>query len=136
MNEDDVALSIAKQFFAYGLRNALSFPFAAGATAVLFGGRAMPEAISGLVTKHKVTLLGAVPTFLASWLRLPCLRERRASCHAFQTKSYTIEGDVSGVRLAGGEALPADLVIVGIGNFSMRGAASPPAPKASATACS
>lgn len=68
IREDDVVLSVAKQFFAYGLGNALSFPFAVGATAVLFNGRATPDAISALVRQHDVSVLGAVPTFLAGWL--------------------------------------------------------------------
>lgn len=69
--EDDVILSIAKQFFAYGLGNGLIFPYAVGATVVLFNGRATPEAISALVVKHQVSILGAVPTFLAGWLSHP-----------------------------------------------------------------
>lgn len=66
--ESDIVLSIAKQFFAYGLGNGLTFPYAAGATAVLFSGRATPGAISDLVRKHKVSVIGGVPTFLAGWL--------------------------------------------------------------------
>ena len=66
--ENDVVLSIAKLFFAYGLGNGLTFPFAAGATVVLFSGRAVPEAISNLLVKHKVSVLCGVPTFFAGWL--------------------------------------------------------------------
>lgn len=66
--ESDIVLSIAKLFFAYGLGNGLTFPFAAGATAVLFNGRATPGAISDLVRGHRVSVIGGVPTFLASWL--------------------------------------------------------------------
>jgi benzoate-CoA ligase len=65
---EDVVLSVAKQFFAYGLGNALSFPFAAGATAVLHDGRATPAAIGGLIRRHRVTVLNGVPTFFAGWL--------------------------------------------------------------------
>jgi benzoate-CoA ligase len=68
IGSDDVVFSVAKQFFAYGLGNALSFPYAAGATAVLFNGRATPDAISALVVEHRVSVLGAVPTFFAGWL--------------------------------------------------------------------
>lgn len=68
VREDDVVLSVAKQFFAYGLGNALTFPYAAGATVVLFNGRATPEPISELIVRHRVSVLGAVPTFLAGWL--------------------------------------------------------------------
>lgn len=90
---DDVVLSIAKQFFAYGLGNGLTFPFAAGATVVLFNGRATPEAISGLARQHGVSVLGAVPTFLAGWLAHP---------------TCPIKAEVPKLRLAtsAGEALP------------------------------
>lgn len=94
--EDDVVLSIAKQFFAYGLGNALTFPYAAGATVVLYNGRATPEPISQLIREHKVTVLGGVPTFLAGWLAHP-------SCPSHD--------DAPGLRMAtsAGEALPAHI---------------------------
>ena len=94
--EDDVVLSIAKQFFAYGLGNALTFPYAAGATVVLYNGRATPEPISQLVRDHKVTVLGGVPTFLAGWLAHP-------SCPTHE--------DAPALRMAtsAGEALPAHI---------------------------
>jgi benzoate-CoA ligase len=65
--ETDIVLSVAKLFFAYGLGNALTFPFAAGATAVLHKDRATPQAISELVIGHQVTVLNGVPTFFAGW---------------------------------------------------------------------
>lgn len=68
---DDIVLSIAKQFFAYGLGNSVTFPYAAGATVVLFNGRATPEAISDQIRQHKVSILAGVPTFLAGWLAHP-----------------------------------------------------------------
>jgi benzoate-CoA ligase len=64
---DDTVLSVAKQFFAYGLGNALSFPLAAGATVVLHHDRATPQAISELILRHRVTVLNGVPTFFAGW---------------------------------------------------------------------
>lgn len=96
LREDDVVLSIAKQFFAYGLGNALTFPFAAGATAVLFRGRATPAALSAELVRHKVSVLCGVPTFFAGWLAHP-------SCPARET--------LPSLRLAtsAGEALPAHL---------------------------
>ncbi|MEY2927415.1 MAG: hypothetical protein RL367_1892 [Pseudomonadota bacterium] len=93
---DDVILSVAKQFFAYGLGNALSFPFAVGASVVLHKDRPTPESISALLVEHKVTILGGVPTFFAGWLA-------DAACPA--------QDQVPGLRLAlsAGEALPAHL---------------------------
>jgi benzoate-CoA ligase len=67
VSQEDVVLSVAKQFFAYGLGNSLSFPYAAGATVVLHDGRATPEAISTLIKKHNVSILCGVPTFFAGW---------------------------------------------------------------------
>ncbi|HWU25560.1 MAG TPA: benzoate-CoA ligase family protein [Rhizomicrobium sp.] len=94
--EDDVVLSVAKQFFAYGLGNALTFPYAAGATAVLNKERATPEIITGLIRAHKVSVLGGVPTFFAGWY---------ASGHA------PTRADVPHLRIAtsAGEPLPAHL---------------------------
>jgi benzoate-CoA ligase len=93
---DDVVLSIAKQFFAYGLGNALTFPYAAGATVVLYNGRATPEPISQLVREHQVSVLGAVPTFLAGWLAHP-------SCPSHE------EAPALRMATSAGEALPAHI---------------------------
>jgi benzoate-CoA ligase len=90
--EDDVILSVAKQFFAYGLGNALTFPYAAGATVILHRDRATPDAISKLIAKHQVSILGGVPTFYAGWLvsQMPPITSLR-------------------LGLSAGEALPAHL---------------------------
>jgi benzoate-CoA ligase len=64
----DVVLSVAKQFFAYGLGNSISFPFAAGATTVLLKARPTPAEVGELVRRHRVTILCGVPTFFAGWL--------------------------------------------------------------------
>ena len=45
IREDDVVFSAAKLFFAYGLGNALTFPLAVGATAVLMAERPTPAAV-------------------------------------------------------------------------------------------
>jgi benzoate-CoA ligase len=94
--EDDVVLSVAKQFFAYGLGNALAFPYAAGATVVLHDERATAEAVTDLVRRHDVTILNGVPTFFASWLTGSVAPTR---------------GEAPGLRIAtsAGECLPAHL---------------------------
>ncbi len=63
----DVVLSVAKLFFAYGMGNALTFPYAVGATTVLLKDRPTPQAITSLVRTHGVTILNGVPTFFAGW---------------------------------------------------------------------
>ena len=46
IREDDVGLSAAKLFFAYGLGNALTFPMSVGATTVLNAERPTPARCS------------------------------------------------------------------------------------------
>ncbi len=65
---DDVIFSAAKLFFAYGLGNGMTFPFAVGATAVYLAGRPTPEAVMGVMREHQPTLYGGVPTLYAAIL--------------------------------------------------------------------
>jgi benzoate-CoA ligase len=65
---NDVIFSAAKLFFAYGLGNALTFPLAVGATAVLMAGRPTPDAVLARLRKHQPTIFGGVPTLYASML--------------------------------------------------------------------
>lgn len=65
---DDVIFSAPKLFFAYGLGNALTFPLAVGATAVLMAQRPTPESVFARLREQRVTLFGGVPTLYASML--------------------------------------------------------------------
>lgn len=65
---DDVVYSAAKLFFAYGLGNAMSFPMAVGATAVLLPDRPTPEAVFAVMRKHRPTIFYGVPTLYAAML--------------------------------------------------------------------
>ncbi|MEO8548409.1 MAG: benzoate-CoA ligase family protein, partial [Kofleriaceae bacterium] len=65
---DDVVYSAAKLFFAYGLGNALTFPFAAGATAVLCAERPSPATVFRVMKEHRPTIFGGVPTLYATLL--------------------------------------------------------------------
>jgi benzoate-CoA ligase family protein len=62
---DDVILSVSKIYFAYGFGNALVFPLACGASAVLFAARPSPGEVGAAVRDHGVTLLFGVPSFYA-----------------------------------------------------------------------
>jgi len=70
---DDLVYSAAKLFFAYGLGNALTFPMAVGATAVLLPDRPTPDAVLGVMRAHQPTLFGGVPTLYAALLANPAL---------------------------------------------------------------
>ena len=68
IREDDVCLSAAKLFFAYGLGNALTFPMSVGATAVLNPERPTPALMYEFLKKHQPTLFFGVPTLYAAML--------------------------------------------------------------------
>ena len=53
IREDDVGLSAAKLFFAYGLGNALTFPMSVGATTVLNPERPTPAMMFELMNKYQ-----------------------------------------------------------------------------------
>jgi benzoate-CoA ligase len=88
----DRCFSVAKLFFAYGLGNALYFPFSVGATTILWPGPPDAARVFNTIERHRPTLFFAVPTgygMLLANLRDP-------------------EFDLSSIRLAisAGEALP------------------------------
>jgi benzoate-CoA ligase len=72
LRESDVCFSAAKLFFAYGLGNALTFPLAVGATALLMAERPTPEAVfkrwRGGVAGTKPTVFFGAPTGFAGIL--------------------------------------------------------------------
>ena len=76
--ESDVVFSAAKLFFAYGLGNALTFPLAVGATAVLMAERPTPASVARILEQHRPTIFYGVPTLYAAMLVSPELPERGA----------------------------------------------------------
>jgi benzoate-CoA ligase len=89
----DRCFSVAKLFFAYGLGNAMYFPLAVGATAILWPGSVTPANVYELIERHRPTLFFSVPTHYA--MMLAHKRDGR-------------EFDLSSVRSAvsAGESLP------------------------------
>lgn len=96
LREDDITFSVSKLFFAYGLGNAMYFPFSVGAKTVLNPGRAKVTDVAELLARHRPTTFFAVPTFYANVL---AEAERGTAT------------DFSSVRLAvsAGETLPAEI---------------------------
>jgi benzoate-CoA ligase family protein len=62
MTEGDRTFSVAKLFFAYGLGNALTFPFAVGASTVLWPGRPTAPNVYAQIERYRPTLFFSVPT--------------------------------------------------------------------------
>jgi 4-hydroxybenzoate-CoA ligase len=68
IREDDVCLSAAKLFFAYGLGNSLTFPLSVGASTILYSARPTPPDVFRLMAEHQPTLFFGVPTLYAAML--------------------------------------------------------------------
>ena len=76
LRERDVVFSAAKLFFAYGLGNALSFPFSVGATVVLMAERPTPQACFKRMIEQKATVFYGAPTGYGGMLASPDLPEK------------------------------------------------------------
>jgi benzoate-CoA ligase family protein len=99
IRETDRSFSVAKLFFAYGLGNALYFPFSVGATTILWPGPPAAQNVYAVIEKRKPTLFFSVPTGYAMLL-----------AHA-KPESLVRDDqdfDLSSIRIAvsAGEALP------------------------------
>lgn len=66
---DDTTFSSSKLFHAYGLGNGLMFPFYAGASTVLFSGKAQAKAVLEIAQRARPTLFFSVPTLYAQMLQ-------------------------------------------------------------------
>ena len=75
----DIIFSAAKLFFAYGLGNALTFPFSVGATTVLLAGRPTPEAVIAILRNYRPTVFFGVPTLYAIMLNEDLVPEPEGS---------------------------------------------------------
>jgi benzoate-CoA ligase family protein len=106
----DRTYSVAKLFFAYGLGNALYFPFAVGATTILSPAAPTPQNVYDTVERHKPTLLFSVPTSYGMLLAHRRSDQPPPAGHSGADLQIR-EFDLSSVRLAvsAGEALPPSL---------------------------
>ncbi len=62
LTENDICFSVPKIFFAYGLGNSITFPFAAGASSVLLPGQPKPAAIFDCIARYRPTVFFGLPT--------------------------------------------------------------------------
>ncbi len=95
MKQDDITISGPRLFFGYATGTNLMFPFAVGATSVLFKQNPTPELLASLIEKHKCTVFTSVPTLINKFLQSPAIRRNALSTVRFMWSA--------------GEALPADL---------------------------
>lgn len=62
LREEDICFSVPKIFFAYGFGNSITFPFAAGAGAVLYSGKPGAGAVFECVKTFRPTVFFGLPT--------------------------------------------------------------------------
>lgn len=93
--EDDVTLAVPKLYFGYATGSNLFFPFAAGASCVLFPDYPTPEALFARIRRFRPTILVHVPTLVAKMVAHPDAAAQDLSCLRLATSA--------------GEALPAEL---------------------------
>src|ERR1700723_2927076 len=91
--EDDVGLSAAKLFFAYGLGNALTFPMSVGATTILNSERPTPALMFALMNKYNPSIFFGVPTLFSAMLN-------------DETQKQMGGGSLLRICTSAGEALP------------------------------
>lgn len=101
---DDICLSAAKAFFAYGLGNSVLFPLSVGAATVLVPTPSRPDHVAQVAAAEHPTLFFGGPTFFVNMLRAELPAEALAS-----------------VRLcaSAGEPLPASLYTRFTGRFGV-----------------
>jgi acyl-coenzyme A synthetase/AMP-(fatty) acid ligase len=90
----DRFLSVPKLFFAYGLGNSMTFPFAVGGTTILNPDPSTVPGVAELARTHQPTVLAISPGFVSGLLDADVPADALASAR---------------VATSAGEALPADL---------------------------
>jgi benzoate-CoA ligase family protein len=85
--EDDVTLSVPKLYFGYAMGSNLLFPFAAGATSVLFDDRCTADAIFTRIARYRPTILIAVPTMINQMVSHPEAGRQDLSCLRLATSA-------------------------------------------------
>ena len=62
----DICFSVPKMFFAYGFGNSITFPFSAGAAALLLPGQPKPPAIFEAIERYRPSVFFGLPTLYTS----------------------------------------------------------------------
>lgn len=92
---EDVTLSVPKLFFGYATGSNLLFPFAVGASTVLFPDRCTADVLFEKINRFRPTILVNVPTMVDRMINHPDATDHDLSCVRFSTSA--------------GEALPIPL---------------------------
>jgi benzoate-CoA ligase family protein len=93
---DDIAFSVPKIFFAYGLGNSVLFPMRVGAASVLLSGRPTPERIFNAAATHRPTLFFGLPTIYTALANDPGFAKAdMASVRMFVSAAEVLSADLA-----------------------------------------
>ena len=116
LTPDDVCFSVPKIFFAYGLGNSITFPFAAGASSVLMAGRPDPAAIANSLATHKPTVFFGLPTLYTSLLNANEFRTAdTSSVRLWISAAEVLAGEIA----SGWRELTGRDIVEGLGSTEM-----------------
>ncbi len=68
---NDICFSVPKMFFAYGFGNSITFPFCAGASALLLPGQPKSAAIFAAIAQYRPTVFFGLPTLYNALTKAP-----------------------------------------------------------------
>ena len=85
--EDDVTLSVPKLYFGYAMGSNLFFPFAAGASSVLFDDRCTAEVVFQRIAEFRPTILITVPTMVNQMVSHPTAAQQDLGCLRLATSA-------------------------------------------------
>jgi benzoate-CoA ligase family protein len=71
IQSNDICFSVPKMFFAYGFGNSITFPFCAGATALLVPGQPKPAGIFAAIAQYRPTVFFGLPTLYNALIKAP-----------------------------------------------------------------
>jgi acetyl-CoA synthetase len=97
LTESDICFSVPKIFFAYGLGNSLTFPFAVGACSVLLPGQPKPFAIFDCIARYRPTVFFGLPTLYTALTKAPEANSADlGSLRRAVSAAEVLSGEVSG----------------------------------------
>jgi benzoate-CoA ligase family protein len=71
IESSDICFSVPKMFFAYGFGNSITFPFCAGAAALLVPGQPKPASIFAAIAQYRPTVFFGLPTLYNALTKAP-----------------------------------------------------------------
>jgi benzoate-CoA ligase family protein len=116
LTPDDICFSVPKIFFAYGLGNSLTFPFAAGAASVLHPGRGDAAGVFETIKRFRPTVLFGLPTVYTALVKAAEAADADlSSLRLCISAAEILSGEVSSAwtRLCGQE------IVEGLGSTEM-----------------